>query len=792
MFEEFSTFNIAHPDKVHQEKTLSILLAVTDSGEAEALSTVLQQLPRQINLILESDSNRVQKILVGEHHPDAIILGDDLPGIEDAGFYVCLSEHACDVPILLIVSEGREGIDSEIIRAGNCRIISREPAQSVRQLLPTLLEKMIGDQEEKKLLKLIQSSFISNAASLRAFFKSYNMPLLVFDLETRKILHSNPEAVKLYGYTVEQFKDLFLDDLRVFESFDNHSHTIKFDAQGTAPVWCETHRSHWGDIFKVEIRSARVTLSGQVTGLLFIRDITYEQKIKAALRESEARYRSMFEESPIPLIEYDWSEVKKSLDALNIPHGMPLDEYFKGCPEKFREVLSKMRVKNLNHSVLDLFSIPDVQTLIQNTWSIINPETYSPFLDCFTKIREGQRRMSGEINLGTPRLERLDIIYNMAMPEEYANTWGMVIVSLTDISSIKRMESSLKQNELFLKNLTGISPNVMFVYNYQESRMTYINRRMEDLINNLPKEAGEIKAESGSGTAMFFVPPYGGKQHIARLKDSKPGEIVEYEFMLPDRHNEKRHYNIREVVIRRDESGNVIETVGNAVNITSLKKTTEELKLMVEEKDLLMRELNHRVKNNLQIIASLLRIQEEGIYDTRDLIMLRESQQRIRTIALIHEKLHRSPEAAKINSVLYLKDLIADLQHAFACPPGVHIEIAVDEIWLEAQEAIACGMIVNELVTNALKHAFRTTKEGKILVSLKREKTGSDGSTWIHLTVSDNGVGLPAKMQQDLLKNFGLRLVSIFVKQIEGDLMVQQEQPGTSFHIRYCPARLTR
>ncbi len=202
------------------------------------------------------------------------------------------------------------------------------------------------------------------------------------------------------------------------------------------------------------------------------------------------------------------------------------------------------------------------------------------------------------------------------------------------------------------------------------------------------------------------------------------------------------------------------------------------IKASLKEKEMLLQEIHHRVKNNLQVISSLLNLQSRNVTNAEILNVLRESQDRIRTMALIHEKLYQSENLASIDFGSYLKSLTSHLISTYRSSSGsARLQLDVDDVILSLETAVPCGLIVNELMSNALKYAFLDGRQGIILITLHKNE---DGQTSI--SVADNGVGLPAGFDIHKSASLGLRLVTMLVGQIHGTLLTTNEN-GTKFEV---------
>jgi two-component sensor histidine kinase/DNA-binding NarL/FixJ family response regulator len=213
--------------------------------------------------------------------------------------------------------------------------------------------------------------------------------------------------------------------------------------------------------------------------------------------------------------------------------------------------------------------------------------------------------------------------------------------------------------------------------------------------------------------------------------------------------------------------------------IAERERAEEQVRASLREKEILLKEIHHRVKNNLQIISTLLDLQSDHILDEQSLRFFRDSQDRIKSMALIHEKLYQTRDFISINFGEYIANLVKYLFSSYVTDPGrIALVLDVAPATLEIDQAIPFGLIVNELVSNSLKYAFPGERRGAITVSLRTK--GDDG---IELQVKDNGVGLPPGLDIENTDSLGLQLVFMLVRQIGGEIERGYEG-GTSFTIR--------
>ena len=236
------------------------------------------------------------------------------------------------------------------------------------------------------------------------------------------------------------------------------------------------------------------------------------------------------------------------------------------------------------------------------------------------------------------------------------------------------------------------------------------------------------------------------------------------------------HYSAAEM---HDEAGLPAGLVCVASNISRQKDAEEMLLASLREKELLLKEVHHRVKNNLQVISSLLKLQAQELHDPKTARLFKESQGRVRSMALIHEQLYRSNDLARIDFAAYVEDLVGHLDRGLGNQAAaVGFRIDVQPLPLPLDLAIPCGMIVNELVSNALEHAFQDGHAGEIRVAF----TGDEDAYC--LTVADNGKGMSEESIASEATSLGLKVVRALVRQLHADLDVQHNG-GTAFVIHF-------
>jgi two-component sensor histidine kinase len=228
----------------------------------------------------------------------------------------------------------------------------------------------------------------------------------------------------------------------------------------------------------------------------------------------------------------------------------------------------------------------------------------------------------------------------------------------------------------------------------------------------------------------------------------------------------------------------LLKLIGEIIaNALDRKAIEERLQGSLRDKEVLLREIHHRVKNNMQIVNSLLFLQEQTVRDQVNPIALdafQQSRARIKAMAAIHDRLYRSSEYSSIDFEEYLNALVPDLLSSYGIGSEINIEISAQGIKLGLDAAVPCALIINELITNSLKHAFLQGQPGWIKLTMDLRPEGA-----IRLVVADNGIGIPTReSMQTIPKTLGLQLVTDLARQLDGSVTVRNE-PGTHVQVDF-------
>jgi PAS domain S-box-containing protein len=308
------------------------------------------------------------------------------------------------------------------------------------------------------------------------------------------------------------------------------------------------------------------------------------------------------------------------------------------------------------------------------------------------------------------------------------------------------------------------------------------------LINKKGCEILEYKEEEIIGKNWFdnFLPEkamHEAKKTFSVLVSGDIEPVEYYENGVLSRTGEERliaWYN----TVLRDDKNSIIGTLSSGVDITEKKLAIDKIKASLKEKELLLREVHHRVKNNMQVISSLLSLQSDQVKDSQYADIFNDTKNRVKTMSLVHEKLYMSEDLTSVDFNDFIKDLSQGLFSVYKAS-AQHISLTIDaeDVFLKIDTAIPCGLVINELLSNSLKHAFPGGRKGEINVYLG--KILVEGKNMYDLVISDNGVGIPEGIDIRETKTLGLPLITTLVeRQLRGTLDLDRTK-GTKFHIRF-------
>lgn len=466
----------------------------------------------------------------------------------------------------------------------------------------------------------------------------------------------------------------------------------------------------------------------ETTNRRLLSEMSERQRAENALRESEERFRDLFERAPVSYHETDCDGI----------------------------------IRRVNRAECTLLGLEPSLVLGRRVWDFVVPDQRESTRLALT------RRISGEppaapLHRRFIRADGTQIILEMhenAILGENGTVIG-IRSALLDITAREQAEEARKKSESLLSNVLNTLPVGVFV----------TDRNGQILLEN--PAANRILAEAKC-RGLGFSCPCGARSeetgallaatHCPLARTLRDGQAVLGETVVTGGGDGSARTVLRSVVPIRSAGQEILGAIEVDQDITGQKRAEERIRRSLAEKEMLLREIHHRVKNNLQVISSLLNL-ESGHLRTRDAYeMFKESQSRIRSMALVHEKLYQANDLARVDVAEYVRGLASHLFRCYGANSGkIGLQVDTEGICLGIDEAVPCGLIINELLSNSLKHAFPAGQAGEIRVALHR----GDG---YRLVISDDGVGLPPGVSLDSPATLGLQLVSTLTEQLSGTL----------------------
>jgi PAS domain S-box-containing protein len=564
--------------------------------------------------------------------------------------------------------------------------------------------------------------------------------VFIADKEGR-FIEVNSHACEMFGYTQDELLKLYITDLMPPSERITNPPRLEIIVPGKIIVSERILQCKDGSIIFAELRS-RTLANGSFQAI--IRDITERKRTEESLRLSEELNNRIIEAMPAGIVNItmNGSIIKANKMAQQIL-GLSFDELQKKYISDFETVTFRE-----DGSICPVDEYPAARCLRENKTQ--------------ENVVIGVQKPDGKISWS--------IFTAIPLNDIVTNEQTGAVVSFIDITNRKETEELLLKREKEIRTIMENTPDIICRYN-ESFQYTYINPGVVKVSNNpdthfIGKTNRELEMPSEKADYLENI--------ISQVFRTGKEIVDETDF---DNEFGKLWYQIRWIPEFSNDGTRVVSVLSIARNISKLKETENKLKSSLNEKELLLKEVHHRVKNNLQIISSLLNLQTAYIKNDEALEMLRDSQNRIKTMAYIHEKLYQSNDLASIDFSDYLSNLTISLFHSYKVnADNIILNLDIKSVVLNIDIAIPCGMIINELVSNSLKYAFPDEKKGEIIVQLV-----ANNQEYL-LIIKDNGVGLPAGRDLENAETLGLQLVNMLIRQLQAKVIINRDN-GTEFKI---------
>ncbi|MFA0833777.1 MAG: PAS domain S-box protein [Methanobacterium formicicum] len=558
--------------------------------------------------------------------------------------------------------------------------------------------------------------------------------LFVHDFDGN-IMDVNRQAIESLGYTREELLQMNVMDIELdFNLESAQKEWSKIESEKPLTLYGHQKRKNGTD-FPVEIRFAGVEINDKKLIMGLVRDITSIKKAEKELRESEEKYRYVVETASEGITLFD----KRGTVIGTNPKALELTGFDDVIDKNVTQIASKLKI-NSNEALTAFKNVLSGKS-IPPEWEYVNRKGETKFV----KANYSPMKKDGKIE-------------------------GIVLV-LEDITDLKLREKALRENEQFLENIIENIPDVIFVKTADELKFERVNKAAERIWGfNRDELIGKTDYDFFTRDEADFYT----KKDREVLNRKELQDILEE--TIHTKNQGERILHTKKIPLL-DEKGHPNYLLGISEDITQRKMAERKIEKSLEEKDDLLREIHHRVNNNMQIISSMLNLQRSYVKEEESKDILKDSQSRVKSMAMIHEKLYISHDLSHINFKEYAEKLVSEIFYTYGVQIGTIERILnIEDVELNMETAIPLGLIINELVTNSLKFAF-PHETGSITIELEV----NDNHT---LTVADDGIGLPQDFDLKKVDSLGLDLVNSLVNQLDGNITIDRSH-GTKYHINF-------
>ena len=413
---------------------------------------------------------------------------------------------------------------------------------------------------------------------------------------------------------------------------------------------------------------------------------------------------------------------------------------------------------------------------------VTNVDTYQQASELTSKVMHNYNVKSIEAVRHSKDNTPVDVLISGSPIYDEDNLVGAIII-YTDISELKQSEAELKKTHKIYQKAIENARGVPYLLRFPEQKYEYFGSGFEKLLGIPPDNMSSDMWKKVCKQVIIL--DQNAPQNLKKYGESFLGkEIQAYrvDIEIETAAGETKWINDCSLPIIDEKSGKIVAALGILQDISDRKDIEKKLEKLLKEKEMLLKEVYHRVKNNFALVSSLLNLQSHSIKDKKALETLNTSRDRIQSMAMVHQQLYQSADLENINFKKYIESLTKTLFKSYVTDPSkILLEMKVENLPIGADLAIPCGLIINELATNAMKYAFDLSQNviGKIIISFNQINDRE-----VELVVQDNGKGLPDNFSIDETESLGLRIVKLLVQQINGSIDFQNIK-GTKFIIKF-------
>jgi len=493
-------------------------------------------------------------------------------------------------------------------------------------------------------------------------------------------------------------------------------------------------------------------------------------------QQGESELREVYQDIEQQVLQRtaDLAEANKDLEALRAEAVSQLAALVKSSDDAIIGMSLTGTVQSWNAGAERVYGYLPHEIIGRSISVLCPPDRLDEVPAMLDRIARGEHVRTVETIQRRKRGKRIDVSLTVSPVNDGEGAVVAASAIARDVTQRKRIEAALRESEARFRMMADTAP-VMVWMSAPDDGSTFFNKRwLEFTGRTLEEEAGQ-----GWFDGVHAQDHLRCRETYRVAHEQRQPFTMEYRLRRADG---TYRWMLDTGVPRFESDGTLSGYIGSCIDLTERKEMEDELRKTLKERESLLREVHHRVKNNLQVISSLLNLQMASIKDPQIVQLFRECQIRISAIALLHETLHRSNDLSHINMVEYMRTLTGHLFRSYGVDNGkIRLVLNVDDVELDVDTVLTCGLIIDELVSNCLKHAFLNGHPGQIAIDL----CAHDDQTYT-LRVGDDGIGIPKDGRLNNPDSFGLELVSLMAEKLDGIVDLQSGQ-GTEWQMRFRP-----
>jgi len=643
--------------------------------------------------------------------PDLILADHSLPQFDGLSALNIKKEVSPDTPFIFVSGKIGEEFAVEMLKEGATDYVLKN---NLIKLGPAV-KRALNEAKEHQAHRMAEAALLENEEKYRALFEKSINPIVVLD-EKGYCIEFNRSALKFFDNDEIKSSNKHISELLTFDIDLESNHYFWKTGSSFEAVFHSDQTTKY-----LDISFNPVKIKNKLTIFGIAKDLTRQKEAEILLKEKEEEYRLLIENQTDYIIKFD------------------LEGDLRFVSPSYCEILGKAESELLDESFIPLIHEDDRLKTDEAIDQLFKPP-YTSYIEHRILTKNGWRWIAWSYK---------------AIVDKDNKVTGFVGVG-RDIDDQIRAQKALKESEIKYRSIFENTGAMTMLFD-QDMKIILVNSEFEKF-SGYPKNAVEGKRNVSDFVYAEDISRIEGYHRMQRINpDAIPKN---YEVQLVNRDGDVKDFFATFDMIPDTDKGII-----SFMDITDRKIAENKIKNSLREKELLLREIHHRVKNNLQIISTLLELQCDQIKDERVMELYRESENRIQSIALIHENLYQSKDLATIHMDEYINNLLNDLMNSYGKESRVNLVVEVEEITLSIETAIPCGLIINELVSNSLKYAFPEEISGNVFLSLKQLDSGI-----FELIISDDGLEFPDDLDKRKNHTLGLNMVNNLVNQLDGKM----------------------